>query len=147
MRYKHTGKIEQDLTQTKKKIIYKVLVVALKKKVEKNVKTFYHFFQTLSLFSRLFPGLESCWRNFKTFSRIQDSVRTLILGREKIDHGKRELLTPPQNDISRHTLVPMPLCIFPGYSQVSRPSEIRMATSKSQRSISKPQGKIGHRRT
>ena len=39
---------------------------------------FYHFFQTLSPFSRLFPGLENCWANFKTFSRIQDSVWTLF---------------------------------------------------------------------
>ena len=40
-------------------------------------KNFLPFFQTLSLFSRLFPGLENCWTNFKTFSRIQDSVQTL----------------------------------------------------------------------
>ena len=32
----------------------------------------------MSLFSRLFPGLENCWTNFKTFSRIQDSVRNLL---------------------------------------------------------------------
>ena len=43
----------------------------------KKLKTFYHFFKTLPLFSRLFPGLENCWANFETFSRIQDSVRTL----------------------------------------------------------------------
>ena len=125
----------------RKKLTYKVLVVALKKKL----KTFYHFFQTLSLFSRLFPGLESCWANFKTFSRIQESMRTLNLGREKIDQGKRELLTPPHNNISPHTVVPRPLCIFPGYSQVSRPSEIRMATSRNQRSTArKPHGNISH---
>ena len=28
------------------------------------------FFQTLSLFYRLFPDLENCWANFKTFQRI-----------------------------------------------------------------------------
>ena len=43
----------------------------------KKLKTFYHFFKTLALFSRLFPGLKNCWANFKIFSRIQDSVRTL----------------------------------------------------------------------
>ena len=32
----------------------------------------------ISLFSRRFPGLENCWENFKTFSRIQDSVQTLF---------------------------------------------------------------------
>ena len=32
------------------------------------------FYQTCYHFSRLFPGLESYWANFKTFSRIQDSV-------------------------------------------------------------------------
>ena len=43
----------------------------------KKLKTFYHVFKTLPLFSRLFPGLENCWANFESFSRIQDSVRTL----------------------------------------------------------------------
>ena len=70
MRFKRTGEIEYDLTKTKKK----AFAVALKKK-----KDFLPFFQTLFLFSRLFPGLENCWANFKTFSRIQDSVRTLGL--------------------------------------------------------------------
>ena len=46
---------------------------------KKKFKTFYHFFKTLPLFSRLFPGLKNCWANFKTFSRIQDCVRTLYL--------------------------------------------------------------------
>ena len=39
------------------------------------VKTFYHI-------SRLylhFPGMENYWANFKSFSRIQDSLRTLEL--------------------------------------------------------------------
>ena len=31
----------------------------------------------LSPFTRLLPGLKNCWANFKTFSRIQDSVQTL----------------------------------------------------------------------
>ena len=35
------------------------------------------FFNTLPELYRLFPGLENCWANFKTFSTIQDSVRTL----------------------------------------------------------------------
>ena len=46
---------------------------------QKNSRLFYHFFKTLPLFSRLFPGLENCRANFKNFSRIQDSVRTLIM--------------------------------------------------------------------
>ena len=49
------------------------LVVAFKKNQD-----FLPFFQTLSSFFRLFPGLENCWANFKTCSRIQDSVRTLL---------------------------------------------------------------------
>ena len=48
-------------------------------KLWKKNPDFLPFFQTLSLFSRLFPGLENCWVNFKTFSRIQDSVQTLNL--------------------------------------------------------------------
>ena len=51
------------------------LVVALKKKNQ----DFLAFFQTLPPFSRLFPGLKNCWTNIKTFSRIQDSVRTLVV--------------------------------------------------------------------
>ena len=34
-------------------------------------------FPDVSTFSRLFPGLDNCWANFKTFSIIQDSVQTL----------------------------------------------------------------------
>ena len=53
----------------KKKFSYKVLFVALEK-----TQDFLPFLQTLSTFSRLFPGLDqNCWGNFKTFSRIQDS--------------------------------------------------------------------------
>ena len=37
------------------------------------------FFHTLTLFSRLFPGLKNCWENFKTFSRIQDCMNPGIL--------------------------------------------------------------------
>ena len=59
-----------DLTKTKNKFTYRALVVALKK-----TQDFLPFCQSLSLFPRLFPGLENfCWANFKTFSRIQDSV-------------------------------------------------------------------------
>ena len=61
--------------QTRKKnFTCESLVVAFKKKKKED---FYHFFKTLPLFSRLFPCLENCWANFKTFSRIQDTVRTL----------------------------------------------------------------------
>ena len=40
-------------------------------------QTFYHFSKLISLFSRLCSGLENCFANFKTFSRIQDSAQTL----------------------------------------------------------------------
>ena len=50
-------------------------------KKEKKNQDFLPFFRTLPLFSRLFPGLENCSANFKTFLRIQDSVRTLLLSR------------------------------------------------------------------
>lgn len=44
----------------------------------KNPPDFLPFLQTLSPFSRLSQGLENCWANLKTFSRIQDSAaRTL----------------------------------------------------------------------
>ena len=45
----------------------------------KNKLLLWLFFQTLSLFSRLFPGLENCWENFELFSRIQDFVQTLFV--------------------------------------------------------------------
>ena len=71
MRFKRTGEIEYDLTKTKKK----AFAEALKKKM----KTFYHFTKLYFCFPDFFSGLENCWANFKTFSRIQDSVRTLHL--------------------------------------------------------------------
>ena len=46
------------------------------KKKKKKFKTFYHFSDLISIF-RVFPSLENCRENFKTFSRIQDFVRTL----------------------------------------------------------------------
>ena len=56
----------------------------------KKLKTFYHFFKNLALFSRLFAGLKNCWANFKTFSRFQDSVPTLCtltkLGNHCLEH-------------------------------------------------------------
>ena len=51
-----------DLTKTKNKFTYRALVVALKK-----TQDFLPFCQSLSLFARLFPGLENCWANVKTF--------------------------------------------------------------------------------
>ena len=62
----------------KKNATYKALAVALKK----NSRLFTNF-QTLFLFFRLFPALESCWTNFKTFPRIQDAVRTLDIPADK----------------------------------------------------------------
>ena len=56
----------------KKKITYKAFIVALKKK--NKTQHFFTIFPRLSPFSRLFPGLENFWANFKTISRIQDSV-------------------------------------------------------------------------
>ena len=58
--------------QHEKISLLKYFSAALRKKK----KDFLPFFQTLSPFSRLFPGLGNCWANFKTFSRIQDSVWT-----------------------------------------------------------------------
>ena len=65
-------------------------LAALKKKKQKKLKTFYHFSDLISIF-RVLPGLENCWENFKTFSRIQDFVQTLydvLAGRDDA------LLTP-----------------------------------------------------
>ena len=45
-------------------------------KQSSSTQDFRPFFQTLSLFSRRFPRLENYWADFKTLSRIQDSVRT-----------------------------------------------------------------------
>ena len=56
----------------KEKITYRALVVALNKN-----SNFLPFFPDFFSKWRLFPGLEKFWSNFKTFSRIQDSVRTL----------------------------------------------------------------------
>ena len=73
MSCKHAGEIEYDgFFQNEKLEIftYKALDISWKKKLD-----ILPFFQ--SLLSRLFAGLENCWANFKTFSRIQDSGRTL----------------------------------------------------------------------
>ena len=60
--------------QKQKKFTYKALVVSLKK----NSRLFHSFADVISIF-QTFPGLENNWTNFKTFSRIQDSVRTLVI--------------------------------------------------------------------
>ena len=75
MRYKRTGKIEKDLTSTKKKFTCKALIVTFQKTQE-----FLTFFSRLYLY---FPDFFQVWKivgqnNFRTFSRIQDSVQTLI---------------------------------------------------------------------
>ena len=57
------------------------LVAALKK--EKTLQTFYYF-------SRLFPGLKSCFANFKTFSRVQDSIRTQNLHTKSSSHREQK---------------------------------------------------------
>ena len=77
MHCKRTGEIEYD--QNGKKFHLQSTCVTWKK----TLKTL-SFSQPLYLFSRLFPGLENCWANFKTFSRIQDSVRTLLKPREPV---------------------------------------------------------------
>ena len=41
---------------------------------KKKSQNFLPFFQTSSPFSRLFPDLENCWANFKTFSRTNGSL-------------------------------------------------------------------------
>ena len=71
------GKIEWDLTNLKK--IHLLSTCCNVEKENKKNPDFLPFFKTLSLFSRLFPGLENCFANFKTFSRIQDSVQTLFI--------------------------------------------------------------------
>ena len=60
------GRGLKKLDQNEKNSTHEALVVALKTYPQ-------HFLH----FSRLFTSLENCWENFKTFSRIQDSVRTL----------------------------------------------------------------------
>ena len=72
------GEIEWELTTGKKCAVMKQLFVALQKK-KKTLLKYYFNLHTFSLFSRLLSGLENCWANFKTFSRIQDSVSTLGL--------------------------------------------------------------------
>ena len=54
----------------------KALAEALKK-----ILDFLPFFQTLSLFSRLFLGVENCFANFKTFPRIPyEPLAIIIMG-------------------------------------------------------------------
>ena len=54
---------------------------------EKTQDFFLSFFHTLFPFSRLFSGLENCWENFTTVSRIQDSVQTLLKQRFMMSTG------------------------------------------------------------
>ena len=59
----------------------------------KKFSRLFTIFQTLSLFFRLFPGRENWFANFQTFSRIQDSVRTLRFsfgGRVQLYVGYRQ---------------------------------------------------------
>ena len=63
------GKIEWYLTMEK---IHLLSTRCIVEKENKKIPDFLPFFKTLSLLSRLFPGLENCFANFKTFSRIQD---------------------------------------------------------------------------
>ena len=68
-----------NFTTGKKKHFAGAFVVTLKINNNKR-QSFYHFFQTLTLFSRLSPGLENCLQISFIFSRIQaDSVGTLFL--------------------------------------------------------------------
>ena len=75
---KRTDEIEWDSTKRKKKkFTYIALAVALKKR-KKNSRLFIIFPEFISI-SKLFPDLDNCWANFKTFSKIQDSARTLFM--------------------------------------------------------------------
>ena len=44
----------------------------------------YHFPRLNLHFPDFFLGLDNCWANFKTFSRIQDSVQTMLKQREPV---------------------------------------------------------------
>ena len=91
--------------------------------MKKKLKTFYHFFRTLSLFSRLFTGLESCWANFKTFSRIQDFCANPESGKRENWLWKTGAPYPssqqyfPTHRCAKATLyIPR---LFPGFSTIS----------------------------
>ena len=72
------ARLKKILLKRKKKFTYKALVVALKKKNnnKKNSRLCTIFPEFIS---KLFPGLDNCWANFKTFSKIQHSTRTLFM--------------------------------------------------------------------
>ena len=71
---KCTGEIEYKIWPNwKRNSLLKALVVALKKKTSRFFTVFPDF---ISIF-QTFIVLENCGANFKTFSRIQDSVQTL----------------------------------------------------------------------
>ena len=74
------ARLNKILLKRKKKFTYKALVVALKKKNnnKKNSRLCTIFPEFISI-SKLFPGLDNCWANFKTFSKIQHSTRTLFM--------------------------------------------------------------------
>ena len=74
------ARLKKILLKRKKKFTYKALVVALKKKnnKKKNSRLCTIFPEFISI-SKLFPGLDNCWANFKTFSKIQHSTRTLFM--------------------------------------------------------------------
>ena len=59
----------------KKNFPCEALVVTFQKKI----KTFYHFFKTFPLFSRLFLGLENCWANFKNSKLCTNPVKSYAL--------------------------------------------------------------------
>ena len=63
MNYKRTGNIEYDFSNRK--------IISLVKYLLQLSKNVLQFFPDIFSIFRLFPGLENCWANFKTFSRIQ----------------------------------------------------------------------------
>ena len=67
---------EQSFFHPKRKIVHFVSICSRSEKKKKKTQVFLQFFQTSSPFSRLFPGLENCWANFKTFSRITQRLCT-----------------------------------------------------------------------
>ena len=77
-----------NFTTGKKKHFAGAFVVTLKINDNKR-QSFYHFFETLTLFSRLSPGLENCFAN--QFSFFQNSSR---LCRNPVSYYQAYLLVP-----------------------------------------------------
>ena len=107
-------RLNEILTSTEKSLTCKALIVTFKK-----LKTFYHFFKTISIF-QTFSRSEKLLgeNNFETFSRIQDSVQTLMTEtanaeypRSQTHKGTLLLALQTQDTYSDLELLPLP-CNF-----------------------------------